>query len=268
MKMLVTATSAVMLSFAAHAEENPLQFDRNACMVDGAGTLSLRTLPMPKGWFTSKNTFDRTKTDLRISYTLEATSCVQGAGDATFSSTTLGTFLPALDPVLNPQSKDIGYVWNMTADLSAAQNHWNNYFGCDGLPVVVGCPEARGLTFTIGAYGKDGQCRTFVDGLGAVQCAEDMVQMQLLPVQDPDQRIDPTLCQTGGCGIGDCVSARVSNGGICDQTFPENWQVDPNNSHKTYDANKKARSDCKTGASCYCKALLPPTCVNDGNDCQ
>lgn len=269
-RLMAVACVAAACSFTAQADEDPLQFDRNVCTLDSGGVLSLQTLPMPKGWFTSKGTFDRTKTDLRVSSTLSTSSCDLGAGDATVSSTKLGTFMT---PTLNPQSKDVGYVWNMIGDLSANQNHWWYFIGCDGVPVKVGCEQARDATFTVTPFGQDGQCRTFVNASGATVCAGDVLTLQLASVQDKDQTIDPALCQPAepSCGIGPCVSERVGAGGYCDTTFPVNLQLDPKSNAKNpkeYDVNEKARSDCKTGASCYCKALLPAACQNGGNDCQ
>lgn len=266
MKRMMAAL-LVVFSAAAYAEENPLQFDPSACTLDSGGVLSLQTLPMPKGWFTSKGTFDRSKTDVRTSYTLSTTSCDKGAGEATISSTKLGTFFKG---VWNPQEKDVGYIWNMLGDLSANQNHWWYFYGCDGAPVKVGCDQPRDATFTVTAYGQDGQCRTFVNGYGITTCAGDTVELQLASVQDPDQLIDPALCEDS-CGIGPCVSARVNAGGYCDTTFPVDMQLDPKSrpdKPKYYDANEKARSDCKGGAVCYCKSLRPATCNDNGNDCE
>lgn len=267
MKKTIAALFAVALSFAARAENDPLQLDRNVCSLDAVGVLTLQTLPMPKGWFTSGGTFDRSKTDLRTTYSLSTSSCDLGAGAATISSTALGTFFKS---VTNSQGNETAYIWNMLGDLSANQNHWWYFVGCDGVPVKVGCDQARDATFTVTAYGKDGQCRTYVNASGVTTCATDTIVFQLGSIQDPDQVIDPALCQPAdpSCGIGPCVSARVSAGGTCDTEFPVNLQPDPRNSRKTYDANEKLRSDCKTGAACYCKALLPAACVNNGNDCQ
>ncbi len=271
MMKLIAALCAATLSLAARAETNPLQFDRNVCSLDAVGVLTLQTLPTPKGWFWSGGKFDRTKTDLRTTYTLSTSTCDLGAGAATLSSTALGTFVQTA--VLNPQSKDIGYVWNTMGDLSANQNHWWYFVGCDGVPVKVGCDQARDATFTITAYGQDGQCRTYVNASGITTCATDTIAFQLASVQDPDQVIDPALCQPvdPSCGIGPCVSERVQAGGVCDTEFPVNMVLDPKskpNNPKYYDANEKLRSDCKTGASCYCKALLPAACQNNGQDCQ
>jgi hypothetical protein len=272
MKKIIAATFAVALSFAVRAEDNPLQFDRNVCSLDAGGVLTLQTLPTPKGWFTSKGDFDRRKTDLRTTYTLSTSTCDLGAGAATLSSTALGTFVQT--PVLNPNAKDTGYVWNMVGDLSANQNHWWYFVGCDGVPVKVGCDQSRDATFTTTAYGNDGQCRTYVNASGVTTCATDTIAFQLASIQDPDQVIDPALCQPvePACGIGPCVSARVQAGGTCDTDFPVNLVLDLKSSNpknpKYYDANEKARSDCKTGASCFCKALLPAECQNGGNDCQ
>lgn len=270
MKKLVTALCAAMLSLAARAETSPLQFDRNVCSLDAVGALTLQTLPTPKGWFW-QSSFDRTKTDLRTTYTLSTSTCDLGAGSATLSSTALGTFVQA--PLMNANGKqEIGYIWNMIGDLSANQNHWWYLVGCDGAKVKVGCDQPRDATFTITAYEtKSGQCRTYVNAAGVTTCAADTVAFQLASIQDPDQVIDPALCQpvdpTCG-GIGQCVSDRNQNGGYCDTQFPVVMAVDPKNSKRTYDANEKARSDCKTASSCYCKAQLPLACQNDGNDCK
>ena len=274
MRNLTAAVCVLIAPLATSAQENPLQFDRSSCMLDASGTLTLTTLPMPKGWFTSRGTFDRYKTDLRTSYSLSTSSCDLGAGEKNISSTTLGTFVTTVLPALNPQSKEIAYVWNMVGDLSANQNHWWYFIGCDGSRLKVGCDQARDATFAITAYGQDGQCRTYVDAVGVTRCASDTVDLVLASVQDADQDIritDPASCQPVSCGIGQCVSERVNSGGYCDTAFPVDMKLDPNSKPghpRYYDANEKARGDCRTGASCYCKALLPPECQNNGNDCQ
>ncbi len=267
------ASLLAAVSFAAYGDTNPLQFDTNACMLDGTGALALQTLAMPKGWFTTKNTFDPTKTEIRVSESLSATSCALGAGEATFSSKTLGSFKPGYLPVLNPTSKDIGYLWTMIGDLSAAQNQWWYYTGCDGTAVVVGCPEARTVTFTVKAYGQDGQCRTYTDSFGVTSCASDTIELQLAAAHAQDQFIDQALCAPSepACGIGDCVSDRVRDGGYCDTAFPVNTQLDPKSKPdkpRYFDANEKARGDCKTGSECFCKALLPATCNTNMNGCE
>ncbi len=111
-------------------------FDQGACMLDAQGTLNLQTYAMPKGWFNSRNTFDLTKTEVRVSETLSATSCVQGAGEVAFTSKAFGSFKqgPNFSP-LYPTSKEIGYYWSGVGDLSAQQNDWWYYTGCDGKPV-------------------------------------------------------------------------------------------------------------------------------------
>ncbi len=270
MKKTLVAAIAAALSFHAYAEENPLRFDAAACSIGPDGVLALQTLPMPKGWFITKGTFDRYKTDIRTAYSISTSSCDQGAGEATISSSKLGTFFTTL---LNSQTKEIGYVWNMVGDLSANQNHWWYFIGCDGKAVKVGCDEPRTVAFAATPFGQDGQCRTYVNGLGITACAGDSLELQLASVQSADQHVDPTLCAPPepSCGIGPCVSERVNDGGICDSTFPVVLQLDPKSKPdkpRYFDANEKARSDCKTGAACFCKSLLPPECDNDGNDCQ
>lgn len=260
MNKIVAALLVSMFSNAALAEQNPLQFDDSACMLDSTGALSLSTLAMPKGWFNSKNTLDRTKTEIRVTAVLDSTSCVVGAGEQTFSSATLGSFLTGYLPVLNPQSKDVGYVWTMLGDLAAAQNHWNFYTGCDGKKVVVGCPQARGTSFTVEAFEpKSGACRSYLDATNVLTCAKDTIAFQLAAVQDPD--VVETDCGVTGdpCGIGQCVSARTNDGGICDQTYPV-LEVPKERGNGTYDANADDRKKCINSASCFCKQQLPATC--------
>ena len=93
MKRTITAILAVALALAVRAEDNPLQLDRNVCSLDAVGVLTLQTLPTPKGWFW-QGAFDRSKTDLRTTYTLSTSTCDLGAGAATLSSTALGTGTP------------------------------------------------------------------------------------------------------------------------------------------------------------------------------
>jgi hypothetical protein len=245
------ALLAAFLPTLAAAETSPLLLD--SVQIDGAGTTYLQTEAMPKGWFSSKNVLDRTKTSLVTTLAAGATTCSLDKGIiGSLDSVTNGTFTE----VLNTQDRTVRYVWDTVTDLAPSQNHWHYYTGCDGVRVVLGCAEAIPVTFTIEAYAKSGTCQTYVDDAGATVCASDVVVASLAAVQDPDQVADS--CQEDGgdvsCGIGPCESSCVQ---ACDAQFPVGGPENKGNVEKL-----KA---CKEACPCTCKQERPARCPQPHN---
>ena len=253
--------ASLFVAFAApaFAQTSPLQFDRSATSLDAAGTLTLQTLPMPKGWFSSRDSLDRTKTDLRTTFSIPASGCLPAAS-GNYTSTIQGKFVP----LTNSAGKVDAYEWNMLDYLSPYQNHWHYHVGCDGSRTVDGCQEARTVTLDITAYGSDGQCRTYVDANGVTQCASDEITLSLASVQDPDVVVPAADCQAPDCGIGPCESACAQ---ACDAQYPVN-DVPVGKGGNTTDANAGPRLDCKHACPCQCKALRPATCQAPDPECS
>lgn len=169
--------------------------------VDGTGLLTVQTDAMPKGWFSSRNTFDRSTSNVQTVYALGATSCSAEKTGGTLNSTVDGGFTSEN----NPQGAPIAYYYAVSKDLSPAQNHWYNHQHCDGSIEVHGCPQAIPVTVTATAYDKNGACHTYTDNSGVTRCAADTQSASLGAVQDPD--VIDTQCAELNCGIGQCVSS-------------------------------------------------------------
>jgi hypothetical protein len=187
--------------FVASAASNPLVM--SASVTDG--TLSIvTTQAMPKGWFSSRNVFDRTKTDLRVTYTIGATACSPEA-TGSLSSLTVGEFVPVLNA---NDSTVIGYHWNTTVDVAAYAEHYTIHIHCDGTQHIHGCNVARPVTVTVQAFDKSGDPLTFVDDSGVTQLVLVTLEAgSIAPV------LDATIIETCevDCGIGQCVSACEQN---------------------------------------------------------
>lgn len=255
MKNLVVSLSLALVATAASAQTSPLQLDR-AVSTLASGNVTLQTLPMPKGWFSSQNALDRNKTDLRTTYAIAASGCLPALDEAV-SSRIVGTFAA----VLNSQGKPTAWIWNYVHDVSAAANHWHYHVGCDGVQRVEGCPESRAVVATTTAFGQDGQCLTYTAADGTVACASDTLTFELTSVQDAT--LTDTACQDDGgdasCGIGPCTSACEHD---CDAQFPVLPVPRPHGSGAD-DGNAGARLACKHACVCSCKALRPPACPAD-----
>ncbi len=261
MKKMIAAVFAVVVSFAAYAEENPLQFDPAYTALTPSVQAYLQTLAMPKGWFSSKNSLDKLKTNLATSITSPATGC-KPAIDFVINSSTTGRF--DSPQVLNPQSKVVGYIWDYYTDLGGFQNEWHYHTYCDNSQSVDGCQETRTVVATIKAYGPDG-CKTYTDAAGFGRCAGDTVSFDLPAVQVAT--VEETNCApivNCDIGIGQCVNDLER---ACNEQFPEHnvttTTVDKNGHTKsdTTDTNAGARAACKHAAVCECKnTLLPLSC--------
>jgi hypothetical protein len=197
----IMAVSGVLVGLVAWAASNPLVMA--ASVVDG--TLSISTTQaMDKGWFSSGNSLDRTKTDLRVTYTIGATAC-SATATGTLSSKTVGEFVP----VLNPNGNPIGYHWNTTVDVAAYAEHYTIHIHCDGSEHIHGCNVTRPVSVTVQAFDKNGAPRTYVDAFGATQPVRLTLDAgSIAPVLDGT--ITETNCDDS-CGIGPCVSACEHN---------------------------------------------------------
>ncbi|ABC80299.1 hypothetical protein [Anaeromyxobacter dehalogenans] len=242
---------AALLPALAAADTSPLLLA--GAQIDATGTTAVQTQPMPKGWFSTRNVLDRTKTSLVTRLAAGATTCSADQGVvATLSSVTAGNFTE----VLNPQDRTVRYVWDTVTDLSPFQNRWHHYTGCDGVQVVLGCPEAIPVTFTIEAFAKSGTCQTYVNDLGQTVCAADQAVAMLPAVQEADQ-VATGCVEEGGdpsCGIGPCESACTQS---CDAAFPVGRGADKGNV-----ALLKA---CKEACPCTCKYERPARCPQPQN---
>jgi hypothetical protein len=233
---VVSITSAAVLTAGiAWAATSPLTF--SAMITDGV--LSISTASLIKGWFSTRNTLDRTKTNLATTWSIGATECSDGGASGSINSTTDGSF----EAILNENdSNPIAYTWSVLKDLSAYQNHWYNHTHCDGTVEVHGCAASSPVTVSMTAIGNNGACRTYVDDAGQTVCASDSHQLSLAAVQDAD--VVDTDCGGDSCGIGQCVQACEHT---CDDTYPGRDQRDE-------------RQDCKMECPCVCKLQLPSSC--------
>ena len=219
----IAAMAGVLVGLIAWAATNPLVF--TASVTDS--TLSIATTePLPKGYFSSKNTFDRAKTDLRITYTVGATGCSPET-TRSLSSLTLGEF----NPVLNSNGTNtIGYHFNTTVDVASFAEHYTIHIDCDGTH-IHGCNVARPVTVTIQAFdNKTGAPHTYVDDSGVTQLVITTLDAgSIAPVLD--QTITE-VCEAD-CGVGTCVSA-------CEDACPRlrNGRADP---------------ACANACSCQCR---------------
>ena len=203
------------------------------------GLAAVNTAPMPHGWFASKNVLDRTKTELRGSFSFAATECSEAPSDQAINSLRDGQF----SPVLNSQGHTRAWTWSYVADLQAAQNRWYRHRHCDGTVEVHGCAASIPVTLDLVATDpKTGACRT-VDSTGT--CAAVSLASRLAAVQDPD--VVDTDCGGGGgggddasCGIGPCVSACEQG---CNALSP-----------------RSAQQRCKQECVCTCKLQRPASC--------
>jgi hypothetical protein len=159
------AVFAVLVAGVAVAATSPFLY---ASVDISSGVLSIVTAPMPKGWFSTRNSLDRTKTDLRSTYSFGATACSDAASGGSISSTTQGTF----SEVTNPADHTTAYVWDYMVDLSANANHWYYHHHCDGTVEVHGCAAARPVNLATTAYATS-SCRTYVNDSGQTVCASD-----------------------------------------------------------------------------------------------
>ncbi len=183
-------------------------FDKNACSLSPSGTLTLTTLWMPKGDFTTKGSFDATKTPLVVTGTVAAGAACLAEGAANISFTSLqhdSTYTSAFMDAYNPNAKEIAYSWTMTADLAEYQNHWHKVFACDGSYTIAGCNSPRDVTLTIEAQYKNGGVK-----------ASDSISLTLAAVQDPD--VPATGCQAppaDPCASAAAYGEIVANKNLC-----------------------------------------------------
>lgn len=217
----IAAAVVLLVGFVAWAASNPLLI---SATVTG-GALSIWTTDsMPKGWFNSRNTFDRTKTDLRATYTIGATACSPETSKA-LSSLTVGEFTAVLN---SNNTNDIGYLWNTTVDVAAHAEHYTIHIHCDGSEHIHGCNISRPVTVTVQAFDKNGAPITYVDDSGVTQLVQVTVNAgAIAPV------LDATITEThcgDSCGIGECVSA-------CEQSCPKGKGYQP----------------CANACQCECK---------------
>jgi hypothetical protein len=197
----IVAVAAVLIGLAAWADSNPLVMSASV----SGGTLSISTTePMPKGWFSSKNAFDRSKTDLRATYTIGGTAC-HAEVTVSLSSTTVGSFTPVRN---SNDTQDVGYLWNTIVDVSAYAELYTIHIHCDGTEHIHGCNVARPVTVIVQAFDQNGVPRTYIDDAGETQLV--LVTLDAGSIEPigvtVDDRLIPGFCDVN-CGIGTCVSA-------------------------------------------------------------
>lgn len=207
------------------------------------GIMGIETNELPKGWFFSGGTFDRSKTNLVTTYSFEATSCSVASAGGTLNSTTGGQF----ESHLNSGGQVTGYSWNMYVDLAAQQNEYYVHYHCDGTTHIVGCDQAKTVDVTTTAYADNGNCRTYDNDENVEVCASDSDQIALPALRGLD--VYDTNCDAS-CGIGPCVSQCEQD---CDDTFDcANGQAGA--------ACREAQQTCKKACVCDCKLQLPDSC--------
>jgi hypothetical protein len=215
----------------AWAATNPVSI---GATIDG-GVLSIWTGSMTKGWFSSSNALDRSKTDLRTTWSFGATTCSAARSGSALSSVAQGNFVP----LLNPAGAVVAYTWDSTVDLASEQNHWWQHMHCDGTVERHGCDQPAAVFVSTTAFAQDGTCRTYLNDAGATVCATATASTWLPAVQDPDV-VDAPCEVVDVCGIGACVSQCEH---ACDDV-----------------ADKAARQTCKRSCPCDCKATRPAGC--------
>jgi hypothetical protein len=202
---LLAIGTSLIVTPGAFAAASPLLLAAPADGFSSDGSLTITTNAMPKGWFSSANTFDRTKSEIRLSIDISASDC---SSEVTLNKTSLTD--GAFSPVLNSQGKTTAYTWTITLDLSGYRDHWHNLIHCGGSVEVVGCREPRVVTVSATAYDSNGACHDYTNDAGQTVCASDGKSGLLTSVQDPDQF--ETCAPVSGCDIGSCVSSCQTSG--------------------------------------------------------
>ena len=122
---LLAAAALFAVPRGVLADSSPLLLTVPADGFSIDGSLTVTTNAMPKGWFTgNQNSFDRTKTDIRVSVDISASDC-SAETTLTKSSVADGTFAP----ILNSQGKPTAWRWSITLNLDAYRDHWHSSVG-------------------------------------------------------------------------------------------------------------------------------------------
>lgn len=217
------AVSAFLVAAVALAATSPLLF---ASVGITNAQLYVSTQPLPKGWFSSRGALDRTKSNLVLTYAMNATACSAAAPGGSASSVTVGN----LGAVVNTQGVTTAYTWDTSVDLASFQNHWYDHQLCDGTVEQLGCDQAIPVDVSVTAYDGAGACLTYVNNAGQTVCASDTATASLPAVQDAT--VIDTQCDST-CGIGACVSSCEHD---CELT-----------------GSGKEKQSCKEACVCTCK---------------
>ncbi|MBK9263158.1 MAG: hypothetical protein IPM54_25560 [Polyangiaceae bacterium] len=152
--------------------------------------MHIETGAVPQGW--GKPTTDKSPFELR--WYASVTNCIPTAATDSIISTETGEFTTVQKPN--------GYYWTADYDFTQldyiVEHHWHNKIMCDGSTVVVGCDEARTISYTLSVGGACLQTQ------GATCTYYGTVDLPA--VQDADEY--ETNCAVDcEAGIGQCVSA-------------------------------------------------------------
>lgn len=229
----VTAIVALLSATLAFAAVSPLLIQVGI----SNAILYITTNGLPKGWFSTANSLDRTKTDLRTTYSFGATTCSPAYASGSVSSTSVGNF----SSVFAQNGNTTGYIWDTQVDLASYQNHWYRHYHCDGTIEIHGCDSAIPVSVTTTAYNKNGNCLTYVNDAGQTVCVSDTRTASLPSVQDAD--VYEVCLQDPSCGIGQCESACQANCGA--QTYSG-----------TIKEQHDQRQQCRNACECQCKIQI------------
>ena len=186
------------------AEANPLEVVADV----SSAVLSFETNRLPKGWFSSGNKFDPTKSTIVVEGRIHAAECSTAQSELIFESGWLGSLTASANTTPNGKN-ETGYVWSYLADLSQYRNVFSLHTHCDGSLHVHGCDLPREIALTIRVLDKNGAPRTWVDDAGNVKPVEvELRDMWLDALHDVANDAVDTECDEGdSCSIGAEMSA-------------------------------------------------------------
>jgi hypothetical protein len=235
----VAAVAVLLTAAIAIAATSPL--------IIGVGIsnaiLSISTNTLQKGWFSTSNALDRTKTDLRTDVSYGATTCSPAYASTAITSTVTGNF----SAVTNSQGGVTGYTWDTQLDLASYQNHWYRHFHCDGSVEIHGCDQAIPISVTTTAYGRN-NCHTYVNDSGLTVCVADTKTASLPAVQEAD--VTEICAVEESCGIGQCEKACQADCTAATYSGTAKQQ-------------QEQRVQCRNACECQCKIQ-----VRTGTSCK
>jgi hypothetical protein len=233
----------VLLPVVTAAEQNPLSVTAST---NGSWSLSFETSPLPKGWFTIANKFERAKTTLVAEVTAVEEACSIGAQSDARVSTSDGTV--TLTAIKNANGKnDVAYFWQYGGwDLNALRNSYSYEIRCGVIVETRGCTAARAIELTITAFEKNG-VRTYTDDAGVSQPVTASVGALSLPAYY-DEAANYTYCPV----TVDCDEVFGQCNGPCKSSCPP--------------ANTQTGRDCREACGPSCEEQVHgqyPVCFAD-----
>lgn len=180
-------------------------------------TTSIQTGNIPANWYKSS----AGDVPITVIWNSAATAC-KSEEIASFGSNTTGSFAQ----IWNLGGQLIGLSWSAKHDLTGLEHHWYNDVGCDGTSRVVGCKDARKVTYTLSAYDRclETTPNCAVGGSVWLQATHDPDKVQAnCPMSCPDALAaciascraacagsDPSGCRCCECDCRDAIHERNS----------------------------------------------------------